>query len=75
MGGKDRLLACAVDGGAAFKASLLENDMTASAGAIAGAWSEDARKELSRIQKLVQVIDLPTHPSFSDAYMDGMVFE
>ena len=45
------------------------------AGAISAAWSEDARKELSRIQKLLQVIDLPTHPSFSDAYMDGMVFE
>ena len=36
LGNKDKMIACAVDGGAAFKASLLENGMTASAGAIAG---------------------------------------
>ena len=37
--------------------------------------AEDARKELNQIQKDVQVIDLPTHPMFSDAFMDGMIIE
>lgn len=45
------------------------------AGAISAALSEKARDELSRLRKLVRVIDLPTHPSFSDAYTDGMLFE
>lgn len=45
------------------------------AGAISAALSEEARAELLRIQKLVQVIDLPTHPSFNDAFTDAMFFE
>ena len=36
IGNKDEIIACAADGGAAFKASLLEHGMTASAGAISG---------------------------------------
>ena len=48
---------------------------TALAGAVSAALSGEARKELERIQKIVKVIDLPTHPSFSDAYTDGMFFE
>ena len=45
------------------------------AGASSAALSEKARAELSRIQKAVRVIDLPTHPSFDDAYTEGMIFE
>ena len=45
------------------------------AGVISAAVSEKAREELSRIQKAVRVIDLPTHPSFDEAYVDGMLFE
>ena len=45
------------------------------AGAVSAALSAEARGELARIQKAVQVIDLPTHPSFNDAYVDGMIFE
>ena len=45
------------------------------AGAISAALSEEARAELLRIQKFVQVIDLPTHPSFNDAFTDAMFFE
>ena len=45
------------------------------AGAISAAISEAARSDLERIQTLVRPIDLPTHPSFSDAYTDGMFFE
>ena len=48
---------------------------TALASAISAALSEKARDELLRIQKLVQVIDLPTHPSFNDAFTDAMFFE
>ena len=48
---------------------------TSLAGAISAALSEEARAELLRIQKLVQVIDLPTHPSFNDAFTDAMFFE
>ena len=36
VGDRDGMIACAADGGAAFKASLLEHGMTASAGAISG---------------------------------------
>ena len=45
------------------------------AGAVSAALSKEARGELSRIQKIVKVIDLPTHPSFNDAFTDGMFFE
>ncbi|MBR6114992.1 MAG: DUF4445 domain-containing protein [Oscillospiraceae bacterium] len=45
------------------------------AGAISAALSEEARQELSRIRGLIRVIDLPTHPSFNDAYTEGMIFE
>ena len=45
------------------------------AGVSSAALSEKARVELSRIQKIVQVIDLPTHSSFDDAYTEGMIFE
>ena len=48
---------------------------TALAGAVSAALSEEARAELLRIRKLVRVIDLPTHPSFSDAFTDAMFFE
>ena len=48
---------------------------TALAGAISAALSEEARAELLRIRKLIQVIDLPAHPSFSDAFTDAMFFE
>ena len=48
---------------------------TALAGAVSAALSEEARAELLRIRKLVRVIDLPTHPSFSDALTDAMFFE
>ena len=44
-------------------------------GAVSAALSEEARAELLRIRKLVRVIDLPTHPSFSDAFTDAMFFE
>lgn len=44
------------------------------AGATSAALSEEARCELERIQKLVRVIDLPSHPSFNDAYLDSMFF-
>ncbi len=60
---KDQMIACAADGGAAL------------AGVSSAALSEDARAELSRMQKLVRVIDLPTHPSFNDEFVDGMMFE
>ena len=36
MGNRDRIVACSADGGAVFKASLLENGMTASVGAVSG---------------------------------------
>ncbi len=45
------------------------------AGAVSAAVSEEARNELARIRQLIRVIDLPTHPSFSDAYTEGMFFE
>ena len=45
------------------------------AGAISAALSEEARGELCRIRELVQVIDLPTHPSFNDVFTDAMIFE
>ena len=48
---------------------------TALAGAVSAALSEEARAELLRIRKLVRGIDLPTHPSFSDAFTDAMFFE
>ena len=57
------------------KGKTLKLGNVALAGAISAALSEEARIELSRIRDIIQVIDLPTHPSFSDAYMDGMVFE
>lgn len=45
------------------------------AGAVSAALSEEARKEMARIQKMIRVIDLPTHPDFSDTYTEGMFFE
>ena len=48
---------------------------TALAGAVSAVLSEKARAGLSRIQGMVKVIDLPTHPSFSDEFTDGMIFE
>ena len=48
---------------------------TALAGATSAALSEEARCELERIQERIQVIDLPSHPSFNDAYVDSMFFE
>ena len=45
------------------------------AGTISAALSEEARRELSGIQKIIRVIELPTHPSFGDAYTEGMFFE
>ena len=36
LGNKDGIVACSADGGAVFKASLLENGMTASVGAVSG---------------------------------------
>ena len=44
-------------------------------GAISAALSEDARRELERLHERIRVIDLPTHPDFSDAYTEGMFFE
>ncbi len=55
------------------KTSKLGN--LALSGAISAALSEDARRELERLQKRIRVIDLPTHPDFSDAFTDGMFFE
>ena len=46
IGNKDGMLACAADGGAAFKASLLEHGMMASTGAIAGVKYEDGELKL-----------------------------
>ena len=45
------------------------------AGAISAALSGRARRDLEELRGRVQVIDLPTHPSFNDAYTDGMLFE
>ncbi len=55
------------------KTSKLGN--LALSGAVSAALSEDARRELERLQKSIRVIDLPTHPDFSDAFTDGMFFE
>ena len=57
------------------KGKTVKQGNTALAGAISAALSEEARAELQRIRELVQVIDLPTHPSFNDAFTDAMFFE
>lgn len=57
------------------KGKTVKMGNVALAGAISAALSEKARADLSAIQKIVKVIDLPTHPSFSDAFTDGMFFE
>ena len=57
------------------KGKTAKQGNTALAGVISAALSEEARAELLRIRELVQVIDLPTHPSFSDAFTDAMFFE
>ena len=57
------------------KGKTMKSGDIALVGASSAALSEDARKELNQIQKDVQVIDLPTHPMFSDAFMDGMIIE
>ena len=57
------------------KGKTVKMGNTALAGAVSAALSEKARDELSRIQKNVKVIDLPTHKSFNDAFVDGMIFE
>ena len=57
------------------KGKTVKMGNVALAGAVSAALSAEARKELSRIQKLVKVVDLPTHPSFNDAFTDGMFFE
>ena len=44
-------------------------------GAVSAAVSARARSELERLAKIVRVVDLPTHPSFGDAYTEGMLFE
>ena len=46
IGNKEKMIACTVDGGAAFKASLLERGMSASAGAISGVRYVDGKLEL-----------------------------
>ena len=48
---------------------------TALAGAISAAVSEQARKDLEALTARVQVVDMPTHPSFNDAFTDNMLFE
>ena len=57
------------------KGKTIKMGNVALAGAVSAALSGEARAELSRIQKIVKVTDLPTHPSFSDAFTDGMFFE
>ena len=57
------------------KGKTVKRGNIALAGAISAAVSEEAREELSRIRSLVRVIDLPTHPSFNDAFVDSMMFE
>ena len=57
------------------KGRTLKLGNAALAGVSSAALSEEARAELSRMQKLVRVIDLPTHPSFNDEFVDGMMFE
>ena len=54
-------------------ARLLGN--ASAAGAISAALSETAREDLLRLRDSVRFIDLPTHPSFGDAYIEGMMFE
>lgn len=55
------------------KAELLGN--ASIAGASSAALSAEARDKMRAIRDSVRFIDLPTHPSFSDAYVDGMMFE
>ena len=57
------------------KGKTAKQGNTALAGAISAALSEEARAELLRIREAVKVIDLPTHPSFSDAFTEAMLFE
>ena len=44
------------------------------AGAISAALSGEARAKLQSIRDNVRYINLPTHPSFGDAYVEGMLF-
>ena len=55
------------------KAKLMGN--LSAAGAISAALSEQARADLTLLRDAVRFIDLPTHPSFNDAYVEGMMFE
>lgn len=54
-------------------AQLMGN--TTITGAISAAISEKARDDLATLRDSVRFVDLPTHPSFDDAYIDGMMFE
>lgn len=44
-------------------------------GAVSAAISEEAREELSRIQKSMHYIELSTHPDFAEEYMEQMNFD
>lgn len=55
------------------KAELLGN--ASAAGAASAALSAEAERTLCRLRDGVRYINLPTHPSFGDAYVDGMLFE
>jgi len=55
------------------KAEMVGN--AAVAGAASAALSEEARAHLLRIRSSIHYVDLPTHPSFADAYVEGMLFE
>lgn len=55
------------------KAELLGN--ASIAGASSAALSEKAGETMRRLCGGVRYINLPTHPSFNDAYVDGMLFE
>ncbi len=57
------------------KGKTCKSGNTALDGASSAALSEDARRELLQIQGSVQVIDLPKHPMFNDAFIDGMIIE
>ena len=54
------------------RARLMGN--TAAAGAASAAVSGEARARLSAIRDSVRCVELPTHPSFGDAYVEGMLF-
>lgn len=55
------------------RARMLGN--ASEAGAISAALSDEAREQMGRIQSSIRFVDLPSHPSFSDAYVDGLMFE